>query len=334
MAMKRKDRIAQSVNYKRGSFQNLSETSVKAEGITYFKMLRDSVNKPADVKPPTTLPSVKTDLKLLQSKEPVIVWFGHSSYLIHANGTNILVDPVFSAHASPFSFMIKAFPGSNVYAADDLPPIDALVLTHNHYDHLDVKTLLKIRSKVKSCYTPLGIGFVLEGLGFDENIIYELDWWESEKIGAEVELTAAPARHFSGRGFKRGGSLWASYVLSIFGHYLYLGGDSGYDTHFKVIGEKFGPFDIAFLECGQYNTNWPQIHMTPEEAVQACIDLKAATLLPVHWAKFALSTHAWNDPVKRVVTAASEKKVAVTTPMIGEPIIINRHYPNTPWWNI
>jgi L-ascorbate metabolism protein UlaG (beta-lactamase superfamily) len=332
--MKKVDRILNSVNYKNGSFQNLSKTSVKAEGITYFKMMKDALNKPEDVKPPVALPSVKTDLKSLQSAKPLVVWFGHSSYLIHINGTNILVDPVFSGHASPFTFMIKAFPGSNVYTTDDLPVIDALILTHNHYDHLDVKTLFKVRSKVKSCYTPLGVGEVLDGLGFDENIISELDWWESERVVDGIELTATPARHFSGRGFKRGGSLWASYVLNSFGYNIYLGGDSGYDSHFKEIGDKFGPFDLAILECGQYNTNWPQIHMIPEEAVQACADLRSSKLLPVHWGKFALSTHAWNEPVKRIIKAALEKNVAVTTPMIGEPIVIKEHYPDAAWWNL
>jgi L-ascorbate metabolism protein UlaG (beta-lactamase superfamily) len=332
--MKKVDRITNSVNYKNGSFQNLSETSVKAEGVTYFKMLKDNLNKRDDVKPPVVLPSVKTDLKSLQSTKPVVVWFGHSSYLIHINGTNILVDPVFSGHASPFTFMIKAFPGSNIYTTDDLPAIDALILTHNHYDHLDVKTLIGIRSKVRSCFTPLGLGEVLDNFGFEDNNITELDWWESERIGEGIELTATPARHFSGRGFKRGGSLWTSYVLKIFGYNLYLGGDSGYDKHFKEIGDKFGPFDLAILECGQYNTNWPQIHMMPEEVVKACIDLKSAMLLPVHWGKFALSTHAWNEPVKRLMKAAVGNNVAITTPMIGEPVIIKEHYPNAAWWNL
>ncbi|MCU7548356.1 MBL fold metallo-hydrolase [Chitinophagaceae bacterium LB-8] len=332
--MKNRERILQSANFKGGAFQNLSKTSVLAKGVTYFKMIKDSLNKPEDVKPPVALPSVKTDLKSIQSEKPVIIWFGHSSYFIHMNGINILVDPVFSGFASPFSFMIKAFPGSDVYTADDLPAIDILILTHNHYDHLDVKTISNIRNKVKSCYVPLGVGEKLERLGLNDRLITELDWWESEDVRNGIELTATPARHFSGRGFRRGGSLWTSYVLKIFGYNLYLGGDSGYDSHFKEIGDKFDSFDLAILECGQYNANWPQIHMMPEEAVQACIDLRAAMLFPVHWGKFALSTHSWNEPIIRVAKAALEKKVAFTTPMIGEPIIINEHYPHATWWNL
>jgi L-ascorbate metabolism protein UlaG (beta-lactamase superfamily) len=146
-----------------------------------------------------------------------------------------------------------------------------------------------------------------------------------------MTLTAAPARHFSGRGIKRGGSLWASFILNIYGFTIYIGGDSGYDSHFKTIGDKYGPFDIAILECGQYNESWPYIHMFPEETVQASIDLKAKALLPVHWGKFTLAYHPWNEPVQRITKAA--EGVIVTTPRIGEPVVINKHYPNEVWWD-
>lgn len=332
---KRLNKIHQSPNYKDGSFQNLSHTVVMSNDVSFIGTMKDFFNRPKSVSPSKPLPSVKTDLKSIRSDKPVIVWFGHSSYFIHVNGVNILVDPVFSGNASPVSFFIKAFPGSNVYSVEDLPTIDLLIITHNHYDHLDKKTINELKEKVNAIYTPLGVGKDLESCLRKDERITELDWWDSLNINDNIELIATPARHFSGRGLKRGESLWASFVLKIFGYTIYLGGDSGYDSHFKKIGLKFGPFDIAILECGQYNTAWPFIHMAPEETVQASIDLNAKMLLPVHWGKFALAYHDWDDPIKRAVKSATEKKVNITTPMIGEPIILNEYYPNNHhWWEI
>ncbi|WP_246085421.1 MBL fold metallo-hydrolase [Solitalea koreensis] len=291
-------------------------------------------NRPKSVSPPKPLPNVKTDLKSICSEKPVIIWFGHSSYLMHIKGVNILVDPVFSGSASPMPFLIKAFPGSNAYSVEDLPQIDLLIITHNHYDHLDKKTVKELKHKVNAIYTPLGVGNDLERCIIKEEKITELDWWNSSKMNNEIEIIATPARHFSGRGLKRGESLWASFVLNIFGYNIYLGGDSGYDTHFKKIGQQYGPFDLAVLECGQYNTAWPFIHMAPEETVQASIDLNAKVLLPVHWAKFALAYHDWDEPIKRITKIAAEKNVDIITPMIGEPVTITEHYTNSTWWEI
>jgi L-ascorbate metabolism protein UlaG (beta-lactamase superfamily) len=279
------------------------------------------------------LPSVKTDLKSLYSEKPVIVWFGHSSYLIHSKGTNILVDPVFSGHASPMRGMIKAYPGANEYQAEDMPVIDLLIITHNHYDHLDTKTVAKLQHKIKAVYTPLGVGKSIAGCCNNKQLhITEMDWWETENVTSNITLSATPARHFSGRGLKRAGSLWASFVLKMHDYNIYLGGDSGYDTHFKTIGEKYGPFDLAILECGQYGKDWPFIHMFPEETVQASLDLKAKVLLPVHWGKFTLANHAWNEPIQLLVRAAAAEGMAITTPQQGEPVIIGETWPNHPWW--
>jgi L-ascorbate metabolism protein UlaG (beta-lactamase superfamily) len=160
-----------------------------------------------------------------------------------------------------------------------------------------------------------------------------MDWWQTENMDERLVLTAAPARHFSGRGIKRGQTLWSSFILQTPQYSLYLGGDSGYDEHFKEIGKKYGPFDIAILECGQYNKMWPHIHMMPEETAQAAVELKAKTLLPVHWGKFELSLHDWDEPVKRLLEKAAELPLSVTTPMIGEPVIVNSIYPSQHWWN-
>lgn len=329
-----KKRILRSPNYRDGSFQNLSPTPVKQEGITYWKMMREFSKKHPETKPPSKLPFIQTDLNSINSEEPVMVWFGHSSYFLRIENKNFLIDPVFSGNAAPFSFMVKAFPGANEYKPEDMPPIDYLILTHDHYDHLDYKTLKKLKKKVRRIICSLGLSAHLRFWGFDEKIISEMDWWDSIQLDEKIKLTAAPARHFSGRGLKRGQSLWSSFILNTPSNNIYLGGDSGYDFHFKEIGKRFGPFDLAILESGQYNTMWPLIHMMPEETVQAAVDLRAKKLMPVHWGKFRLGMHPWNEPIKRVMKKAEELNVHVATPRIGEPLFINQEFIGQRWWEI
>ena len=179
---------------------------------------------------------------------------------------------------------------------------------------------------------PLGVSKDVRGLNIKQEQITELNWWQSIELNPGVTLTATPARHFSGRGMKRNRSLWASYVLQINGYKIFIGGDSGYDNHFKEIGIKHGPFDIAILECGQYNVMWPYIHSMPEELILESIDLKAKVIMPVHWGKFALSTHEWNEPITRFVIAADKANIAYTTPLIGEPVLLDEYYPVNKWW--
>lgn len=330
---KLKEKLHQSPNYKNGAFQNLSPTPIKPEGISYWKMTREFFKKHPGIAPPEKIPFVKTDLKKLSLPEPVIVWFGHSSYFIRIENKNFLIDPVFCGNAAPVSFMVNAFPGSNEYGADDMPVIDYLILTHDHYDHLDFKIISKLKSKVRNIICSLGISAHLSHWGVDDRNVTELDWWQSKQLYDTTTITAAPARHFSGRGIKRGQTFWSSFILNTANHNLYLGGDSGYDSHFKEIGDKYGPFDIAILEAGQYNTMWPLIHMMPEETVQAAYDLQAKSLLPVHWGKFSLSMHSWNEPIKRVLKRAKELNIPVNTPKIGEPFSLNVPFSGTNWWD-
>lgn len=328
------EKLKQSPNYKNGGFQNLSPTPTKADDVSYWKMSKFFFKKHPETTPPVKLPFIKTDLKNFSSTEPVLVWFGHSSYFISIAGKNILVDPVFSGNASPVSFMVKAFPGSNEYTAADMPTIDYLILTHDHYDHLDFNTIRKLRNKVNKIYCSLGIGSHLKYWGIGENKITELDWWQSLQIDTEIQLTASPARHFSGRGIKRGQTFWSSFILKTSKYNIFLGGDSGYDSHFKEIGNKYGPFDLAILESGQYNCMWPLIHMMPEETVQAAVDLKAKILLPVHWGKFKLAMHPWNEPVKRVLAKAKALQMEVATPMIGELLSFTKPNSSKIWWEL
>ncbi|POY37174.1 MBL fold metallo-hydrolase [Solitalea longa] len=333
-AGKRLQKIYQSPNYKEGSFKNLSHTVMMTGDGSMVKTMIEFLNKPKNTTPDKKLPSVVTDLKNIKSENPTLVWFGHSSYFIKIEGKTILVDPVFSGSAAPFGLGVKSFDGSDVYKVEVFPEIDLLILTHDHYDHLDLDTIIKLKPKVKQIVTSLGVGSHLSYWGFNEEIVHELDWWETADPLKGFSITAAPARHFSGRGIKRAQTLWSSFVLQAGNWKIYIGADSGYDTHFKQIGEKFGPFDLAILESGQYNLKWAAIHMMPEQTVQAAVDLKANVLLPVHWGKFTLALHAWDEPIERVLKEAEKLAVKVTTPLIGEPIVLQESYPDKKWWRI
>ena len=307
-----------------------------ADNTSYSDMMLEFLGKGIDRKPTTLLPAIRTDLRKLSGDLPVLVWFGHSSYLLHINGKNILIDPVFSRRASPFQFIgIKSYEVTNPYTVDNMPDIDLLIITHDHYDHLDYTTMKSLKTKVKKVCTTLGVGTHLRFWGFSENIISEFDWWDSETVIPGIQLTSVPARHFSGRTLTRNKTLWSAFVLKTTQHSLYLGGDSGYDENmFRDIGNKCGPFDLALLECGQYNTMWPSIHMMPEETVKASVLLKAKALLPVHWGKFTLSLHPWYEPIERVVDYAAKAGVEIVTPMIGERVIVGESYPNAAWWEL
>jgi L-ascorbate metabolism protein UlaG (beta-lactamase superfamily) len=331
----RLEKIHQLSNYRDGALQNLSVTPMQPEGVSFFKILNlflfgKHPNKSPDKSLPFVTPDIAGEPK---SNVPEIIWFGHSSYLIKVDGLRILVDPVFSKTPSPFSFIgSKAFLGTDVVKAEQFKNIDILLITHDHYDHLDYQSILKIAPQAKSIVTSLGVGEHLEKWGIKAEKINELGWNQSISLFNDLEFTAVPARHFTGRKFKRNQTLWSAFVLKTANYKLFLGGDSGYDTHFAKIGEEFGPFDLALLECGQYNAYWPYIHMFPEETVQAAIDLKAKVLMPVHWGKFSLAMHPWDEPIKRIVLAASAKEFPIVTAKLGETVVLNEYMPTENWW--
>lgn len=329
----RLEKIKRSVHYKDGAFQNLTNTPALSEGVSYYTVIKNFIfNKDKRNIPTGVIPSQKADLKMLRPEEDVLVWFGHSSYFIQLEGRKILVDPVFSGSASPISFTTKAFKGTDVYTVEDLPEIDYLFISHDHYDHLDYKTILQLQNKVKKVIMGLGIGAHFERWGYDPAQLIEKDWFEDIRLDDSLVVHTTPARHFSGRGFKRNNTLWMSYVLETPGHKIYIGGDSGYDTHFAEIGNKYGPFDLVMLENGQYDKNWKYIHMQPEQVVQAAADLKAKLLFPVHWSKFALGAHAWDEPIIRVMKAAEGQGMPIMYPMIGQVIQLNKPNGYSKWW--
>ncbi|RNL52238.1 MBL fold metallo-hydrolase [Pedobacter jejuensis] len=331
----RQTKIRELPIYRNGALQNNSLTPMQPEGVSFLTVL----NKFLFGKHPQKIPSkalsfIKPDLNTEpKSSSPEIIWFGHSSYLIKINDKRILVDPIFSITPSPFSFIgSKAFPGTNFVKAEEFLNIDVLVITHDHYDHLDYQTILKIAPQIKSVVTSIGVGAHLERWGIEANKIYELCWEQSISLHNDLKFTAVSARHFTGRKFKRNQTLWSAFVLEVPNYRMFLGGDSGYDTHFKQIGDTYGPFDIALLECGQYNELWPYIHMFPEQTIQAAIDLNAKILMPVHWGKFTLAMHPWNEPIERVKTEAEKRNLQITTPKLGETVSLSENFPVQKWW--
>lgn len=331
---KRLEQIKNSPNYKNGRFQNISKTPNLTEGASYYKVFREFFfDKKINVQPKDIVPSVKTDLLSLDINRNVLVWFGHSSYFMQVEGKRILVDPVFSGHASPFSFSIKAFKGSDIYTVDDMPGIDILFITHDHWDHLDYTTVKKLLPKVKLVICALGVGSHLERWGYNKGIIIEKDWNEKIELDNGFVVYTVPARHFSGRGLSRNKTLWTSYVLQTPVRRLFIGGDSGYDKHFAESGKKFESFDLVILENGQYNTSWRYIHMLPDEILQAAKDLNAKRVLPVHSGKFPLSLHEWDEPYKMITLNNKKYNLDVITPMIGEIVDLDDNKQSfSNWW--
>ena len=261
---------------------------------------------------------MKTDLLNLPIDRDILVWFGHSSYFMQIDGKRILVDPVFSGNASPIPRTTKSFNGTDVYGVEDLPEIDYLFISHDHYDHVDYETLVTLKDKTKKVICGLGVGSHFEHWGYDSSKINERDWGEQVALDKEFTVFVEPARHFSGRGFSSSNTLWASYVLQTPSMKIYIGGDSGYDTHYAAIGNKYGSIDLAILDNGQYDEAWKYIHNLPEEVLKAAQDLKAKRIFPVHSSKFALGSHDWDEPLKKITELNKWYNFPLVTPMIGE----------------
>lgn len=328
----RKESYKNLKNFENGVFQNLLPTPALTEGASMTKVFIDFFGKIQDSEPKQALPSEKNDLKNLRKTDNLLVWFGHSSYFMQVEGQTFLVEPVFSGQASPVPNSVKAFPGTDVYSVEDFPTIDYLLISHDHWDHLDFETVLKLKSKTKKVICGLGVGSHFEYWGFEKNQIIEKNWYET--VDLEVgTITLTPARHFSGRLLRRNGTLWTSFVLKTPIRQFFLGGDSGYGNHFVEIGEKFGPFDLAILECGQYNLKWRYIHSLPDEIILESKELKTSYILPVHHSKFRLAQHAWYEPLEKLSELADEENLALITPKIGQIIDLDHlEKPTERWW--
>lgn len=325
--------IEKSSHYSSGEFQNSLPTPTLDSSKGFVSATVEYLfSKKERLKPMAALPSVKTDLKNLDRDTDLMIWLGHSSYYIHLGGKTILVDPVFSDYAAPVSFANKAFPGANLYSALDFPDLDYLLISHDHWDHLDYPTIMSLKPKIKTIVTGLGVGSHFEHWGFPPEMIREADW--NSKLQFEsLEIHILPARHFSGRWLRRNKTLWAAFALISEKHKIFLSGDSGYGPHFKEIGETFGGFNLAALDSGQYDDGWPYVHMKPEEAAQAAEDLQAAALLPAHIGKFSIANHSWDDPFIRIAAASEARKYKLLTPLTGEALIIGgSEQAFSKWW--
>lgn len=387
-----KDRIAHSPNFVNGKAQNYEATEVMTDSRDFGESARESKSESFSESrgefsgespeskgesngkstheskseskfkailsllktPNVTIPSVKSDLGDL-AKSDSFVWFGHSSYMLSVGGKTLLIDPIFKDNAAPLPFIIAPFKGADIYAPSEIPPVDFLIITHNHYDHLSKKTLRALLGRVERAIVPLGVGKYLKAWGLDEGKIVELDWGEVADFGA-FKFHCLTARHFSGRGLTdRNKSLWASFLLEYdadLGHKsngesqnlrknprskkIFFGGDSGYGAHFAEFGKKFGAIDLAFLENGQYNIQWAKIHAFPHQTLQIAQDLNAKAIISVHNAKFKLAPHEWNAPLERIYTLYKQGKYdfALLTPKIGEivPLWSDKTARFSQWW--
>ncbi len=267
-----------------------------------------------------------------QTKNSIkFIWFGHSTILVSFNNKVILIDPVFSDNATPVNFLVTRFQPP-VYALEDIPKVDYIVISHDHYDHLDMNVVKYFLDKDVHFLVPLGVGAHLLFWGIPQERITELDWWQSTELG-DLTFTATPSQHFSGRsGFSSRESLWASWVIKSADYSIFYSGDSGYDIHYKNIGDRYGPFDVVFMECGQYNELWRFSHNMPEEAVKGFVELRGKIMVPVHWGMFDLSTHNWYDPPTRVTELAKEQNINLVTPRLGQLVSITSPPALDEWW--
>lgn len=324
------NKIYNSSQYKDGSFVNPLPWDMRPS----FRMFKDYLLGKEQRSPKQALPQEKIDLKTLESSDSTylnISNVGHSSLIINVDGYRILTDPVYEAKITPLG--PARFNKEIPLDPTQLRNIDVVVISHNHYDHLNKYSIQTIHEEVKQFIVPLGVGAQLEKWGVAREKITELDWWDEIKIDDKLTIVSTPAQHFSGRGLTdRNKTLWTSYVIKTNAHKLYFSGDSGYFDGFKKIGEKYGPFDVAFMECGAYNPEWAFVHMFPEETVQATLDLQASYLWPIHQGTFNLAIHDWFDPMKRISIAAETQGVALLTPIFGQVIKYPSKMETKAWW--
>jgi len=327
-------RIQASPNYQDDGFANTVPTEmVLNEQGTVSILWQDFWNSAERQRPTDPLPVVKTDLKALDLKQDVVIWLGHSSFFIQLAGQRILVDPVLSDYGAPFSFLNKTFNGTDLYTADELPEIDLLLISHDHWDHLDYLTATALQGKIKRALIPLGVGEHFERWGYPKEKILEGDWNDDFWFENGLQVVVLPARHYSGRLFTRNKTLWAGFALQSTKHNIFLSGDSGYGPHFAELAKSFKGFDLVAMDGGQYDPRWPYIHMTPEEAVQAAKDIGAAGLLPGHVGRFDIANHPWDEPFERFVQAAQDNGIHLLTPRIGEPVRLGDETQSySKWW--
>jgi L-ascorbate metabolism protein UlaG (beta-lactamase superfamily) len=326
-------KIEDSSQYKDGKFNDMGN-ALDMSFTDYVSTTWDFFFTRNHRTPDTELPVKQVELSDFNNQDSDqlnVTWLGHSSLMINIDGYKILIDPVFEKRISVFG--PTRFNGDVPLDIRQIPKIDAVIISHDHYDHLNRYTVQRLIDKSNKFIVPLAVGAQLVEWGVPRDNIVELDWWQEYQFDPNLLVAATPAQHFSGRGITdRNKTLWASWVIKSPFHKLYFSGDSGYFDGFKQIGNKYGPFDMTFIECGAYGEGWPKVHMFPEQTVQAHLDLKGNILQPIHWGTFNLALHPWYEPMVRLTAAADLKNIETATPIVGETTVYRRSIPSARWW--
>lgn len=325
-------------NYIDGKFVNSVPTSLFVSSSESSTETKNTKENSKGSSPLNQILIKSIDWNKIKSESDSLTWFGHSAFLISIDNKKILLDPMLGPIASPVSFAgVKRYKYSEdmMKIIEEMPPIDAVLISHDHYDHLDYQSIIKLKNKVSHFFVPLGVSNHLIRWGIPKDKVTELNWWdESSYQGLTVALT--PSRHFSGRGvFNRNTTLWGGWIIVGKNIRLYNSGDGGYGPHFKEIGNKYGPIDITLMEGAQYDRRWADIHMIPEQAVQANLDVNGKSMMLMHWGAFTLANHGWKEPIERAKEAAKEKDVNLMVPEIGETVLLesDEQIPVSPWWD-
>lgn len=323
--------LARSPQFRDGVFHNPTPPRWVPSGRDMRKAMREMLAKDSRQRPRSPIPLVKPVFDDIGSL--ALTWFGHASSLVQIDGARILIDPMFSGRASPSQLVGPGRLHPTPCTVEELVGLDAIVISHDHYDHLDMSTVRALNASSDAPFvTPLGVGAHLRRWGVAAERIVELDWWEHTDLDG-VRLTCTPAQHFSGRGLRRNQTLWGSWVIAGAREKLFYSADSGYFDGFRAIGDRYGPFDVALMQIGAYNVAWPDVHMTPEEGVQAHRDVGGGLVVPVHWGTFNLAPHPWAEPPQRLRTAAAEHGVRVAVPRPGERVVVAEAGEPDDWWS-
>ena len=327
----------QTGHYEEGEFKNYSLTTMDYSFSQIVEIVGDYFDDSVQNIPKIPLTVIQQDSLFLEEtkQQAKLIWFGHSAFLLQLDGKNILLDPMFGEVPAPVDFAAKSRFFKDLHlAVEKLPEIDYVFISHDHYDHLDYESIEVLKAKTKQFILPIGVGTHFRSWKVDEAKIHEYNWWDEDTIDG-LSFAFTPSRHFSGRGaFNQNSTLWGSWVIRGKEQRIFFSGDGGYDDHFKKIGDKYGPFDIAMVECGQYNKYWKDIHMAPEESALAIKDLNAKVGIPIHWGAFSLSTHDWFEPPVRIKNAADSLGVKVVTPQLGESMDLDSvSVGYSDWWS-